>query len=115
MKFADVLIMLTRTVDDASVRARVKSPHIMPLKTRLRTKKNWWRGSCEYLGFSIALRGKDDWGHGGVHTPLTRYSMNLFGSARPNRWDSPSAHEVVSVVVVLRSELVEGSPWGLTW
>lgn len=39
MKFADVLMTETRTVDDASVRARVKRPHIMKLKRRFMPKK----------------------------------------------------------------------------
>lgn len=40
MKLADVLIMLTRTVEEARVRARVKRPHMMALKSRLRPKKS---------------------------------------------------------------------------
>lgn len=40
MKFADVLITLTRTVELANVRARVKSPHIIPLNARFMRKKN---------------------------------------------------------------------------
>lgn len=41
MKLADVLMTLTLVVLVAKVRARVKSPHMMPLKTRFRTKKSW--------------------------------------------------------------------------
>lgn len=37
-KLQDVLMTLTRTVLLASVRARVKSPHMMALKTRLHPK-----------------------------------------------------------------------------
>jgi hypothetical protein len=44
MKFALVFMILTRTVDEASVRARVKRPHIMALKMRLHAKK-----SCYYV------------------------------------------------------------------
>jgi hypothetical protein len=53
MKFALVLMTLTRTVELASVRARVKRPHIIALKTRFRPKKSWWVlgwGSCEGRG-----------------------------------------------------------------
>lgn len=40
MKFALVLSTLTCTVEEASVRARVKRPHITPSKMRFRAKKN---------------------------------------------------------------------------
>jgi hypothetical protein len=40
MKFADVLMTLTLVVLEARVRARVKSPHMTPLKTRFKTKKS---------------------------------------------------------------------------
>jgi hypothetical protein len=40
IKFAEVLMMLTRTVEDPRVRARVKSPHITALKMRLSAKKS---------------------------------------------------------------------------
>lgn len=40
MKLADVLMMLTRTVDDARVRARVNRPHMMALKRRFMPKKS---------------------------------------------------------------------------
>lgn len=40
MKLAEVLMTLTRTVEVASVRARVKRPHMMALKRRLRPKKS---------------------------------------------------------------------------
>lgn len=40
MKLALVLITLTRTVLVASVKARVKRPHIKALKVRFRRKKN---------------------------------------------------------------------------
>jgi len=40
MKFALVLITLTRTVLLASVRARVKRPHMIALKSRFMPKKN---------------------------------------------------------------------------
>jgi hypothetical protein len=41
MKFALVLMTLTRTVELASVRARVKRPHMTALKRRLSPKKIW--------------------------------------------------------------------------
>ena len=40
IKFADVFMMLTRTVEEARVRARVKSPHMIALKTRFIPKKS---------------------------------------------------------------------------
>jgi hypothetical protein len=40
MKFALVLITLTRTVLDARVRARVKRPHMTALKARFMRKKD---------------------------------------------------------------------------
>lgn len=40
MKFALVLITLTRTVLVANVRARVNKPHMMALKRRFMPKKN---------------------------------------------------------------------------
>jgi len=42
MKLADVLMTLTLVVLEARVRARVKRPHMIPLKTRFKTKKSWW-------------------------------------------------------------------------
>jgi hypothetical protein len=42
MKLADVFITLTRTVDEARVRARVNSPHIMALKRRFKAKNIWY-------------------------------------------------------------------------
>lgn len=41
MKFALVLMTLTRTVLLASVSARVKRPHMMALKRRFMAKKNY--------------------------------------------------------------------------
>jgi hypothetical protein len=43
MKFALVLITLTRTVLLASVRARVNNPHMIALKSRFIPKKNYVR------------------------------------------------------------------------
>ena len=40
MKLADVFMMLTRTVEEARVRARVKRPHMMALKRRFMPKKS---------------------------------------------------------------------------
>lgn len=40
MKLADVLITLTLVVLEASVRARVKRPHMIPLNMRFNTKKS---------------------------------------------------------------------------
>lgn len=39
IKLADVFIILTRTEEDASVRERVKRPHMMALNRRLQPKK----------------------------------------------------------------------------
>lgn len=39
MKFDEVLMMLTRTVEKARVRARVKRPHMMASKSRFSRKK----------------------------------------------------------------------------
>jgi hypothetical protein len=47
MKFALVLMTLTRTVLLASVRARVKSPHMMALKSRFIPKKN-----CQWMSLA---------------------------------------------------------------
>ena len=40
MKLAEVLMTLTLVVLEARVRARVKRPHMTPLKTRFKTKKS---------------------------------------------------------------------------
>lgn len=40
MKFAEVLIIETRVVEEARVKADVKSAHIRALKARLRAKNN---------------------------------------------------------------------------
>ena len=40
MKFAEVLIIETRVVEEARVKAEVKSAHIRALKARLREKNN---------------------------------------------------------------------------
>jgi len=47
MKFADVLMMETRVVEEARVRAVVKRAHIRALKARLRAKKDW--GGVSFL------------------------------------------------------------------
>jgi hypothetical protein len=41
IKFALVLMTLTRTVLLAKVRARVKSPHMMPLNNKFSPKKDY--------------------------------------------------------------------------
>lgn len=59
MKLALVLMTLTRTVLLASVRARVKRPHMMALKRRFIAKKNWERVSHQNsftIRFSISGR-----------------------------------------------------------
>ena len=73
MKFALVLITLTRTVEDASVSARVKRPHMIALKSRFKPKK--------------AAR--------------SAYSKNLLEGERPNVEARACDQEVVSSVVVL--------------
>jgi hypothetical protein len=51
MKFEEVFMTLTRTVEVASVRARVKRPHMIALKRRLRAKKSYL--SVSDIGKSI--------------------------------------------------------------
>jgi hypothetical protein len=41
MKLAEVLMTLTRTVEDAKVSARVNNPHIIPLNAMLSKKKSY--------------------------------------------------------------------------
>lgn len=54
IKFADVLITETRTVEDARVRARVKRPHITALNKRFMPKKTCYLsgivGGCLHRG-----------------------------------------------------------------
>lgn len=85
-KFADVLITLTRTVLLASVRARVKSPHITPLKVRFSAKKNCVRRQS--VSTDICDRTR--------LAPLTRYSTSMLSSSRPKKWEMVVAQEVVS-------------------
>lgn len=73
MKFALVLITLTRTVLVARVRARVNKPHIIALKRRFMPKK--------------AAR--------------SAYSKNLLDGSRPNVDAREADQEDVSSVVVL--------------
>jgi hypothetical protein len=73
MKFALVLITLTRTVEDARVSARVNRPHMMALKRRFMPKK--------------AAR--------------SAYSKNLFEGERPNAAARDEDQDEVSSVVVL--------------
>ena len=73
MKFALVLIIDTRVVDVARVRARVKSVHMMKLKRRLRAKKR----------------------------ARMAYSTTLLEGEREREVETCSAMEVVRAVVVL--------------
>lgn len=89
MKFADVLMMETRTVEDARVRARVKRPHMMALKRRFMPKKVWHvleRRSRDFIRVRTARRA---------------YSKNLFEGSRPNAAARELDQELVSSVVVL--------------
>ena len=93
MKFAEVFMMLTRTVEEARVRARVKRPHIMALKSRLHPKKSY--GSSEY--FVIEERDEVR----GRRTPRIVYSTILLEALRPKARAIELDQEAVSVVVVL--------------
>ena len=64
----------TRVVEEARVRAAVKSAHMRALKARLRRKK----------------------------TARNRYSMGRFGVDRCRKWAKEVEIEVVRAVVVLR-------------
>lgn len=54
MKFADVLIIETRVVEEARVRAEVNSAHIRALKARLREKKNCCQERVSGGSFSMS-------------------------------------------------------------
>ena len=98
MKLADVFMMETRTVEEASVRARVKRPHIMALKRRFRRKNVcWWSADIE--GEVAAL----------ARTPRIMNSTNLFSGPRLNAPEIACDHDVVSSVVVLEKGLVGGT------
>ena len=91
MKLALVLITLTRTVLVASVRARVKRPHITALKARFIRKKNLHDhqpSSIEALKMSR------------IRTPRTKTSTIPLGSLKPKMCEMPVVHVVVSCVVV---------------
>lgn len=91
MKLALVLMTLTRTVLLASVRARVKRPHMIALNRRFIAKKN-----CAFK-----VRGAERWQSiEQVRTPLTSSSNTMLSFFRPKKCDSPVAHDVVSWVVV---------------
>jgi hypothetical protein len=93
MKFAEVFMMLTRTVEEARVRARVKRPHIMALKRRLHPKKSY--GPSEYF----VMKERD--GVRGRRTPRIVYSTILLEALRPKASAIELDHDAVSVVVVL--------------
>jgi len=83
MKFADVLMMDTRVVDSARVRAAVKSAHMRALKARLSRKK----------------------------VPRRATFMNWLSGERFRRVDRDVARwEVRDVVVLERYRLVYGCP-----
>ncbi len=50
MKFAEVLMMETRVVEEERVRAAVKSVHIRKLKKRLSVKKDLGDGTVSRVG-----------------------------------------------------------------
>ncbi len=57
MKFAEVLIIETRVVEEARVRADVKSAHIRALKARLREKNN----CCQESALAaVSSTGRDE-------------------------------------------------------
>ncbi len=93
MKFALVLMMDTRVVEEARVRALVKSAHIRALKARLREKK-----SCK-SGGSAEFVSKDQ--HFRTLTARIRYSTNLLEEERLSEVEIAEAQEEVSSVVVL--------------
>ena len=91
MKFALVLMTLTRTVLLASVSARVNKPHMIALKSRFIPKKNYmqevrsvysivWTAVCHV-----------------IHTPRTSASTTRLSSFMPKKND----HFSNSVVVVI--------------
>ena len=75
-KFALVLITLTRTVLLARVRARVKSPHITPLKIKFDMKKAYVVLVTYCRDTSVVKADR---------TPLTRNSTTTLGSSMPKR------------------------------
>lgn len=118
MKFAEVLIIETRVVEEARVKAEVKSAHIRALKARLREKKTWCqervsggsfmserRDESEHKKNSSDEQVKSTWGQddGGGRTARISISTTLFVEERPKAVEIPEAHEEVSSVVVLRS------------
>ena len=65
---------LTRTVEDAKVRARVNSPHMIPLNTRLSMKKSY-----NMSGTEAERIGDEEW-----RTPRMENSTILFEGLRLN-------------------------------
>ena len=119
MKFAEVLIMETRVVDEARVKAEVKSAHIRALKARFREKKNCCQEHVS--GRPSSMEGKDDRGTSRIRQCFRRkdavahmaqdnkgrtarisISTTLLVEESPNALEIPEAHEEVSSVVVLR-------------
>ena len=92
IKLAEVLITLTRTVDEARVRARVNRPHMMALKRRLRAKKSY---AVSVLAI-VELRDSRS-----MRTPRMLNSTSLLSALRLRACDMELDHDVVSSVVVL--------------
>ncbi|KAL9136684.1 MAG: hypothetical protein Q9175_002108 [Cornicularia normoerica] len=110
MKFAEVLIIETRVVEEARVKAEVKSAHIRALKARLREKKTWCQervsgGSfmservdgSEHKKNISTERVKSTWGQddGGGRTARISISTTLFVEERPKAVEIPEAHEEI--------------------
>lgn len=88
MKFALVLITLTRTVLLANVRARVNNPHMIALKSRFIPKKNYVKEVRTVVSGSSRRE---------IRTPRTSASTIRLSSFMPKKND----HFSNSVVVVI--------------
>lgn len=111
MKLDEVLTMETRVVEEARVRAAVKSAHIRALKARLRVKKScgncvggvicFWKGGG---GGEGGEWGREKVGRGKTGlTPRIRNSTGLLLGERCRELDIALDQEVVRCVVVLIS------------
>jgi len=98
MKFALVLITLTRTVLLANVRARVKSPHMIALKSRFIPKKNYVADIRNTVIYRLDMLGL--WV---IHTPRTSASTITLSSFMPKKCDQLS--NCVVVVIFAKTPL----------
>lgn len=116
MKFAEVLMIETRVVEEARVRADVNSAHIRALKARLREKKNCCQERIPFVSgegsFSNHGGERREWnkeqssdekiqGHMTGRTARIIISTTLFVEESPKAVEIPAAHDEVSSVVVL--------------